>query len=80
MNHIDSFVRRHHYLSVSDVRSDVIFNNHRSILCKYTHRARLFSNLSAEKPAAGISTSEAKMHQDGIIHIRNKKHDLKDKL
>lgn len=66
-------------MSVSGVRSEIIFNNHLSILSKYTHRVRLFSNLSAENPAAGISTSEAKMHQDRIIHIRNKKHDLKDK-
>lgn len=62
-----------------EVRSDIIFNNHLSILSKYTHRVRLFSNLSAEKPATGISTSEAKTHQDRIIHIRNKKCDLKDK-
>lgn len=44
-----------------------------------THTVRLFSDLSAEKPAARISTSEAKMHQGRIIHIRNRNHDLKDK-
>lgn len=46
-----------------------------------THTLRLFSDirLSAGKPAAAISTSEAKTHQGRIIHIRNKNHDLKDK-
>lgn len=44
-----------------------------------THRVRLFRNLSAEKPAARIPTSEARMHQDRFIHNRNEKHNCKDR-
>lgn len=78
MKQLDSFVRGHQYWSVSEARSDTIFNNPISILTKDTEWDYSVIYL-LKKPAAGISISEAKMHQDWIIHIRNKKHNLKDK-
>lgn len=66
VEHTNPFVKGHHYLSASEVRSDVIFTDHKPVLSKYTRGRRLFNNLFAEKPA-GISTSEAKTHQVALL-------------
>lgn len=45
-----------------------------------THRVRLFSHLSAEKLAARIPTSEARMHQDKPFTIEMRNTTAKTKL